>query len=209
MSRLKMSVLSRKAKNHNHPHQKQGVGSQFHPFTKRQITKSLLSIKLLHHFVIQTSKPLIMSEKIQWDNKTKGEYSHDKHPNDAPPPPYEDIQSQQNPYDRPALQPPVTTFTGGAHPANYSRPQQPIDPLQDPNVYKIKPDKVNITLSPPEHLNPQYQQYVANEPERFKRGDFPTNHNAPLNRGHVNPNNKSNKGFPGRSGATYHNAANK
>ena len=42
------------------------------------------------------------------------------------------------------------------------------DPLNDPNVYKIQPEKVNITLAPPEHLNPQYQEYLANEPDRFK-----------------------------------------
>lgn len=85
------------------------------------------------------------------------------------------------------------------------------DPLNDPNVYKIQPDKVNITLAPPEHLNPQYQEYLANEPDRFKRGDYPNKyykHGAPLNEGHVNSSNKSNKGFPGRSGATYHRAAN-
>lgn len=144
-----------------------------------------------------------MSEKLQWEKNSKSNQS--QHPSDAPPP-YEEIQSQQNPYDRP---PPQQQQQQQQEPNNYSRPQQPIDPLQDPNVYKIKPDKVNITLSPPEHLNPQYQEYLANEPERFKRGDFPNNHNVPLNPGHANPKNKSNKGFPGRSGATYHNAANK
>ena len=48
-----------------------------------------------------------------------------------------------------------------------SSKQQVPDPLNDPNVYKIQPDKVNITLAPPEHLNPQYQEYLANEPDRF------------------------------------------
>ncbi|RCK63404.1 hypothetical protein Cantr_10100 [Candida viswanathii] len=156
-----------------------------------------------------------MSEKIPWDKKDpQNGRGGGQVPSDAPPP-YEEIQSQQNPYSRPAPPPPAASEKRLSD-EKYSRPAAPpqhqkqyADPLEDPTVLKIKPDKVNITLSPPEHLNPQYQEYLANEPERFRRGEFPTNHNVPLNKGHVNPNNKANRGFPGRSGATYHNAANK
>lgn len=147
-----------------------------------------------------------MSEK----DKLKQQYHTQKQelpPADAPPPPYEEIQSQQNPYDRETQ--PQQRYDNKPHPPQSY--QQVPNPLNDPNVYKIQPEKVNITLAPQEHLNPQYQEYLANEPDRFKRGDFPDKHykhGAPLNRGHVNSSNKSNKGFPGRSGATYHNAAN-
>ncbi|EMG49820.1 hypothetical protein G210_5345 [Candida maltosa Xu316] len=149
-----------------------------------------------------------MAEKDQYRDEKENK-SYDRPAYDAPPA-YEEIQSQQQPYGRPSEPQPQSQFQVQSQPQPQFQPQQQqIDPLQDPNVYKIKPGKVNITLSPPEHLNPQYQEYLANEPERFKRGDFPNNHNAPLNPGHVNPNNKSNKGFPGRNGATYHNAANR
>ncbi|KAF6062858.1 hypothetical protein FOB64_005900 [Candida albicans] len=139
-----------------------------------------------------------MSEKDKLKQQYQAEQQGYSRP-EAPPPPYEEIQSQQNPY-------------GGE-----TRPQQGYDnkPYPDQSYQQQQQQQqqqqVNITLAPPEHLNPQYQEYLANEPDRFKRGDYPNKyykHGAPLNEGHVNSSNKSNKGFPGRSGVTYHRAAN-
>lgn len=89
------------------------------------------------------------------------------------------------------------------------------DPMKDPNVIKVKPQTVNITQANPEHLNPSYQQYLQRDAQRIEHGDFPKphdyfKHGAPLSQGRVNPNLKTGGGaFPGRSGATYDNAANK
>ncbi|ODV80967.1 uncharacterized protein CANTADRAFT_42700, partial [Suhomyces tanzawaensis NRRL Y-17324] len=104
---------------------------------------------------------------------------------------------------------------------NHNQPQGqwqgqsgPYDPLQDPNVYKVKPQKVNITLAPQEHLNPSYGQYLERDKERIKNGDYPKppemfKHGAPLEPGHKNPNQRAGgSSFPGRGGATYNNAAN-
>jgi len=156
-----------------------------------------------------------MSEKDKLKQQYQAEQQGYSRP-EAPPPPYEEIQSQQNPYGGETR--PQQGYDNKPYPdqlyqqqQQQQQQQQVPDPLNDPNVYKIQPEKVNITLAPPEHLNPQYQEYLANEPDRFKRGDYPNKyykHGAPLNEGHVNSSNKSNKGFPGRSGVTYHRAAN-
>ncbi|CAI5757406.1 unnamed protein product [Candida verbasci] len=141
--------------------------------------------------------------------------------NEAPPP-YEQLQQQQaysqqgysqqgyGNYQQPQQQ-------GNSQGYNeYDKPPattQGYDVNQDPNVYKIAPDRVNITIAPPQHVHPQFQEYMANEPMRQARGDYlPQNnqfkHGAPLNRGHTSSN-KQNKGFPGSSGVTYNNAANR
>lgn len=89
------------------------------------------------------------------------------------------------------------------------------DPMQDPNVIKVKPQMVNITQANPEHLNPSYQQYLQRDAQRIQQGDFPKphdyyKHGAPLSEGRVNTKLKSGGGaFPGRSGATYDSAANR
>lgn len=81
-----------------------------------------------------------------------------------------------------------------------------------PDVYYVQPQLVNITQAPPQHLNPQYQEYLARDQERMKYGDFPKGreyfkHGAPLAPGHKSS--KKTGGFPGSSGATYHSAANR
>lgn len=89
------------------------------------------------------------------------------------------------------------------------------DPMNVPNVYKVAPQKVNITQANPQHLNPQYQEYLARDQERIKQGDYPKGREffkrgAPLNENRVNPKNKTGgSSFPGSAGATYHDAANR
>jgi hypothetical protein len=89
------------------------------------------------------------------------------------------------------------------------------DANQDPNVYTVPPQLVNISQANPAHLNPAYQQYLRRDAERVQQGDIPKGrenfkHGAPLNPGTVNKNKKSSGGFPGaKGGATYNNAANR
>lgn len=89
------------------------------------------------------------------------------------------------------------------------------DPLQDPNVYKVKPQKVDISRANPDHLHPSYIQFQERERERMMTGDYSKPmqlyvHGAPLPEGKVNPKSKTGGGaFPGRSGATYDDAANR
>ncbi|RLV94036.1 hypothetical protein JA1_002068 [Spathaspora sp. JA1] len=167
-----------------------------------------------------------MSEKEQLKKKEEGAYN--RAPMDAPPP-YEESQSQS--YDRPPpQQPPAQEYQQpyygnqqGYSQGYYDKPdygsgsyapnnQYQGYPAQQPppNTYTIKPDKVNISIAPPQHVNPQYQEYLAREQQRIQMGDYPDNygkHGAPLNKGKTSKN--ASKGFPGRSGATYHEAANR
>lgn len=86
------------------------------------------------------------------------------------------------------------------------------DPMQDPNVYKVPPQLVNITQANPQHLNPSYPEFQQREQQRWAQGDYPKQykHGAPLAKGKTNPNNKFGGGaFPGSGGATYGNAARK
>lgn len=91
---------------------------------------------------------------------------------------------------------------------------QGYDSNQDPNVYNVPPELVDISRANPQHLNPAYQQYLRRDAERVQQGDIPKGrenfkHGAPLNPGTVN-NNKKTSGFPGaKGGATYNNAANR
>ncbi|KAI5964837.1 uncharacterized protein KGF55_001907 [Candida pseudojiufengensis] len=132
------------------------------------------------------------------------------------PPAYDDVQQEQNPYgnsyQQQQSQPPQHQFGYGSQ--NYPPPQpnqqhyQP-DPMQDPNVYKIQPDLVNINYSPPEHLNPQYQEFKQNQQAKMARGEFSAVNSKPnINKGHTSQKTKIQSSFPGASGATYHNAAN-
>ncbi|KAK6199234.1 uncharacterized protein RJT21DRAFT_45275 [Scheffersomyces amazonensis] len=88
-------------------------------------------------------------------------------------------------------------------------PPQGYDPMQDPNVVVVGSDLVNITQARPQYLNPSYQQYLARDQQRIQQGDIP-NPKGKLNTGTQNPTRKDGSGFfPGRSGVTYNNAANK
>ncbi|KAI5951577.1 hypothetical protein KGF54_004651 [Candida jiufengensis] len=131
------------------------------------------------------------------------------------PPAYDDIQGQQNPYNNnnnyqptPPQQPPQSQF--GYNNQQYPPQQQyQQDPMQDPNVYKVQPNLVNINYSPPEHLQPQYQEFKQNQQQKMARGEFSASSSKPeINKGHTSKTTKIQSSFPGASGATYHNAAN-
>lgn len=90
------------------------------------------------------------------------------------------------------------------------------DPMNDPNVYKVAPQMVNITQANPQHLNPQYQEYLQRDQERIRQGDYPKGpefygrKGAPLSPSYQNQGSKTGGGaFPGKSGVSYHNAANR
>lgn len=122
---------------------------------------------------------------------------------------YPDTGKQQN------------TYSGG--PPNYGPNYGPNDgpnygaqngynPMDDPNVYKVPPQLVNISQANPQHLNPSYPQFLQREQQRRMQGDFPQQfkHGAPLEPSVKNNQKKTGGGaFPGRSGVTYNNAANR
>ncbi|EGW30910.1 uncharacterized protein SPAPADRAFT_142653 [Spathaspora passalidarum NRRL Y-27907] len=147
-----------------------------------------------------------MSEKEQLKQQEK-EGSYNRPPMDAPPP-YEEMQPQQQPQQQQYQQPYYDNPNQGYNPG-YQQPGY--NPRYPPaNAYTIQPDKVNIAIAPPQHVNPQYPEFLAREQQRIQMGDYPDNygkHGAPLNKGKTSKN--AHKGFPGRSSATYHEAANK
>lgn len=86
------------------------------------------------------------------------------------------------------------------------------DPMNDPNVIKVKPNMVNISQARPEHLNPSYPEFQARENERWKQGNTPMpreyfKHGAPLAPGHKGSSKTGGGAFPGSQGATYDTAA--
>ncbi|KAK6459136.1 uncharacterized protein RJT20DRAFT_124304 [Scheffersomyces xylosifermentans] len=100
--------------------------------------------------------------------------------------------------------------------ADQNYPQQGSSQAYDnPNVYKVKPNIVNMTLASPDQLHPSYQQYLKRDEERIQQGNIPLGrenfkHGAPLEPGRVSTKTKTGgKTFPGRSGATYNDAANR
>lgn len=144
------------------------------------------------------------------------------------PPAYEDIQGSQNPYTNnlngqfaPSQIPPLNA-PGYAQPppdnyANYPPPQtypqqgssSSSSSQQSQNLYTIKPNVVDINNTEPQNLNPQYQIFKQNQEAKIARGEYAAwNPKAPLEKGHTS-NKKVDLCFPGRSGATYYNAANK
>jgi len=160
-----------------------------------------------------------------------GSSSHNNNlPNDAPPA-YEDIQGFQNPYSdnhdshgqfaapmgapNYAQQPPPGDYSNysnypppppqqGSSSSSSQQHQQP-----PPNLYTIKPTVVDINNTDPQNLNPQYQIFKQNQDAKVARGEYAAwNPKAPLEKGHKS-NKKIDLSFPGRSGATYYNAANK
>lgn len=92
----------------------------------------------------------------------------------------------------------------GPPPGTYTVPQ---------NTYLVRPNTVNIASDSGNYTRPEYQEYLKRDQERMAHGDFPKpkeafRHGAPLDQGHTNQG-KSKSGFPGRSGVTYHQAANR
>lgn len=113
------------------------------------------------------------------------------------PPSYEESERQNNEKQGQDTKPQK------GYDADYNpQTQQNLGPNPPSNTYFVPPQMVNITSANPQHLNPSYQQYVSNEWRRPA-----PNPNAPL----AQSSGKSGKssGFPGRSGATYNNAANR
>lgn len=147
--------------------------------------------------------------KKQEDSGSSPQYS------DAPPS-YEAAQ-QSNLYQRPQQAVPQDNqYPPPAPPPNQQQyqqqPPQNYDPMADPNVIKVAPQKVNISQARPEHLNPAYPQFQQREAERRKFGhqDPQYKHGAPLSQGHKDRSSRTGgSAFPGSSGATYNDAANK
>ncbi|CAH2351396.1 hypothetical protein CLIB1423_03S05358 [[Candida] railenensis] len=174
-------------------------------------------------------------EKISKAFGSKKDEGQASHPSDAPPPSYEASEQQHN-YDPSAGQQQSyggnfsegkqnydananhaynnnnNNYNDGNNFDSYQPQPSNYDPMQDPNVIKVPPQKVNIASANPQHLNPSYPQFQQREQDRRKFGhqDPVYKHGAPLSQGHVNPNSKTGgSAFPGSSGATYNNAANK
>ncbi|CUM63168.1 uncharacterized protein PRCAT00000736001 [Priceomyces carsonii] len=135
---------------------------------------------------------------------------------ELPPPPYSELEGVQPRQD---YGPPSSGSWGPSGGPNYNNQTQyvnqgkPYDPMNDPNVYKVAPQMVDITRANPEHLNPDYIRYQERDRQRFAQGDFPNprssfKHGAPLAPSKKDPTNSTGKSFPGRSGVTYKNAAN-
>lgn len=127
---------------------------------------------------------------------------------------YSDYPDEKKTYPPPGSEypPPPTPPPGGQYPPQGYPPQNPnYNPMNDPNVYKVKPQLVNITQANPDHLNPAYPEFQQREQQRWAQGDYPKHpkHGAPLSKGNTNPNKFGASAFPGRGGATYNNAARK
>lgn len=106
-----------------------------------------------------------------------------------------------------SMVPPNTSMV----PPNFMVP--PNTSMVPPNTYMVAPQLVNIAYDTDGRFTrPEYLEYLARDQQRVAQGDYPKpreqfgNQGAPLN-----PGKKSNKlsggVFPGKSGATYHEAA--
>ena len=124
---------------------------------------------------------------------------------------YPGVQQQNQGYSYPSG--PSSPFAQSQSQLQSQAPQAPQVPSSqenEPNVYKIKPDLANINYAPLQHLNPQYEEFRQNQQAKMAKGErnyMDPNYKAPINKGHVGKK-KIDLSFPGRSGATYHNAAN-
>lgn len=104
---------------------------------------------------------------------------------------------------------PLPHFSGG--PPQGSQGPPPGTYTVPANTYSVRPNTVNIANDSGKYTRPEYQEYLKRDQERMAQGNYPKpreafKHGAPLDPGHVG---LSKSGFPGRSGATYHNAANR
>lgn len=95
------------------------------------------------------------------------------------------------------------------------QPNQQGNASMPPNAYVIPPRTANIAMDDGKYTRPEYQQYKARDQERMAHGDFPKpreafKHGAPLEPSQkAQRKGKSSGGFPGSSGASYYNAANR
>lgn len=124
------------------------------------------------------------------------------------PPPYNETGN----YDQNSNPPPHPDSGSKQYNDEKSYPQGQYDPMQDPNVIKVKPDMVNISMANPDHLNPSYPEFQARENERWKQGNTPIpreyyKHGAPLAPGHKGSSKTGGGAFPGSQGATYNDVA--
>ncbi|KAG5417586.1 hypothetical protein I9W82_005222 [Candida metapsilosis] len=141
------------------------------------------------------------------------------------PPAYDDIQGSQGPYSGSSNHP-QDQFAPQSDAPDYSQPPPDNNypnyppPLQQggsssqqqqppQNLYTIKPTVVDINNTDPQNVNPQYPIFQKNQQDKVARGEYAAwNPKAPLEKGHTS-NKKVDSSFPGSSGATYYNAANK
>jgi hypothetical protein len=123
--------------------------------------------------------------------------------------------SSQQPYGRPDGPPHGLSYGhppqqyGDYPPDQYGKPHGNAPP---PGVYLVPKleETVNIANARPDQVNPAYQDYLAADQHRLAMGNFPNNYKKPLAPRKVDRTNKSGGGaFPGRSGASYYDAANK
>lgn len=97
----------------------------------------------------------------------------------------------------------------GEKPGGQQAPIQPPTTNFAPGTYVILPEQVNIANARQGELRPEYEEYLQRDQQRMQQGNFP-NGNPKTNKVKFNqgPRPKHSSGFPGRSGATYHGAAN-
>ncbi|PSK39715.1 hypothetical protein C7M61_001520 [Candidozyma pseudohaemuli] len=130
---------------------------------------------------------------------------------------FEQPPPQQGQYFQ-APPPPQNQGSGWEAPGWGGAPQQPQGYQQGnasmpPNAYVIPPRTVNIATDNGQYTRPEYQQYKARDQQRMAHGDFPKpreafKHGAPLEPSNKSQG-KSSGGFPGSSGSSYYNAANR
>lgn len=84
------------------------------------------------------------------------------------------------------------------------------------NTYSVAPQLVNIAYETDgKYTRPGYREYLQNDPQRIASGNGPKPREAfgrggaPLSQGTKNNQKTGGGAFPGSSGPTYHNAANK
>ena len=98
---------------------------------------------------------------------------------------------------------------GDYPPDQYGKPHGNAPP---PGVYLVPKleETVNIANARPDQVNPAYQDYLAADQHRLAMGNFPNNYKKPLAPRKVDRSKKTGGGaFPGRSGASYYESANK
>lgn len=173
-------------------------------------------------------------QQIHTGNEEMPQYNDDRYgPSDYPPEKETgpngypvDKKGGNNDYQGPPPQgqyfqapPPPQNQGSGWEAPGWGGNQQPPQAYQQgnssipPNTYVIPPRTVNIATDDGRYTRPEYQQYKARDQERMAHGDFPKpreafKHGAPLEPSQK-AQGKSSGGFPGSSGASYYNAANR
>lgn len=128
------------------------------------------------------------------------QYSSNYGPNEYP----EEKKSQSQDFEQQGFQQPGPGQTGTDV---YTVPA---------NTYSVAPQLVNIAYETDgQYTRPGYREYLQNDPQRIASGNGPKPREAfgrggaPLSQGTKNNQKTGGGAFPGSSGTTYHNAANK